>query len=648
MAKANSTFFPLILIPFLVLNPVSGQFLNFSCGDNDVPYELNSPFYNNLMSLFNSLSLNTPQYQGFYKTSIGNVDQVYGRALCRGDVNSAVCQNCVKSACQDLAKKCQKQSAVIWYDKCQVEYSYGTLTTEYTGKYPASNTDKVSDRVQFCHVLMSLSTNLAQRAVRYELKFATGKLELTKNETIYGLVQCTRDISSVECGSCLNSAFADLNGYCVSSAGGMVLSRTCNVRFELNPFYSEPHTSRNKRIILASIAPTVCVMVVLLGIYFCIHRSKKTGDEENSQIPVLQEMVAPIPNYVVIKEESNILSSQELPFMEFAIMKAATDNFLDSNKLGQGGFGTVYKGILPDGKEIAVKRLSRRSWQGLEEFKNEIRLIAKLQHRNLVRLLGCSLEGNEKLLIYEYMHNKSLDIILFDLEKRSQLDWTKRLNIISGIARGLLYLHEESRLKIIHRDLKPSNVLLDHQMAAKISDFGMARMFQEDQNMANTKRVVGTYGYMAPEYAMEGLFSGKSDVFSFGVMLLEIISGKRNIGSHLNDQAQTLLTYAWRLWNEGQLLDLIDPMLTESCPMQELERCIHIGLLCVQEDPAERPTMSAVVVLLETKQISPPQPNKPAFSVRKLVHQHIVIEGESSLTKDQSVNQLTVSSIAPR
>ncbi|KAL2475554.1 Cysteine-rich receptor-like protein kinase 10 [Abeliophyllum distichum] len=646
MAKANSTFFPLILIPFLVLNLVSGKYLNSSCDDN-VPYELNSPFYNNLMNLFNSLSLNTPQSQGFYKTSIGN-DQVYGRALCRGDVNSAVCQNCVESACQDLSKKCQTQSAVIWYDECQVEYSYGTLTTAYTGKYPESNNEKVSDPVQFCQVLTNLSTILAKMAKRDELMFATGKRKLTKNETIYGLVQCTRDISSEECGSCLYLAFTDLNG-CGSSEGGMVLSRTCNLRFELKPFYSEPHTSRNKSIIRASIAATICIMTVAiaLGIYFCNHRSKKTGDEEKSQIPVLQEMVAQTPNYVMIKEESNILSSQELPFMEFAVMKAATDNFLDSNKLGQGGFGTVYKGILPDGKEIAVKRLSRRSWQGLEEFKNEIRLIAKLQHRNLVRLLGCSLEGNEKLLIYEYMPNKSLDTILFDLEKRLQLDWTKRLKIISGIARGLLYLHEESRLKIIHRDLKPSNVLLDHLMAAKISDFGMARMFQENQNMANTKRVVGTYGYMAPEYAMEGLFSVKSDVFSFGVILLEIIIGKRNIGSHLNDQAQTLLTYAWRLWNEGQQLDLIDPMLTESCPMQELERCIHIGLLCVQEDPAERPTMSEVVVLLETKQISPPEPNKPAFSVRKIVR-HIVIEGEFSSTKDQSVNQLTISSIAPR
>ncbi|XP_010430168.1 PREDICTED: putative G-type lectin S-receptor-like serine/threonine-protein kinase At1g61610 [Camelina sativa] len=223
------------------------------------------------------------------------------------------------------------------------------------------------------------------------------------------------------------------------------------------------------------------------------------------------------------------VDTPDLPVFSFDSVASATGDFAEENKLGQGGFGTVYKGNFSEGREIAVKRLSGKSKQGLEEFKNEILLIAKLQHRNLVRLLGCCIEDNEKMLLYEYMPNKSLDRFLFDESKRGSLDWRKRWEIIGGIARGLLYLHRDSRLKIIHRDLKASNILLDTEMNPKISDFGMARIFNYRQDQANTIRVVGTYGYMAPEYAMEGIFSEKSDVYSFGVLILEIVSGRKNI-----------------------------------------------------------------------------------------------------------------------
>ncbi|GKV50478.1 hypothetical protein SLEP1_g57179 [Rubroshorea leprosula] len=218
------------------------------------------------------------------------------------------------------------------------------------------------------------------------------------------------------------------------------------------------------------------------------------------------------------------IEDMELPSFELDLISNVTNNFSPNNKLGKGGFGAVYKGILPDGKEIAVKRLSRSSRQGIAEFKNEVALIAKLQHRNLVKLLGCCIQGEEKLLIYEYMPNKSLDFFIFDHTRRNLLDWPRRFHIICGIARGVVYLHQDSRLRIIHRDLKASNVLLDSEMNPKISDFGIARTFGGEQSEGNTKRVVGTYGYMAPEYAINGQFSIKSDVFSFGVLLLEIIN----------------------------------------------------------------------------------------------------------------------------
>ncbi|ANM59226.1 S-locus lectin protein kinase family protein [Arabidopsis thaliana] len=234
------------------------------------------------------------------------------------------------------------------------------------------------------------------------------------------------------------------------------------------------------------------------------------------------------------------VDTPDLPIFSFDSVASATGDFAEENKLGQGGFGTVYKGNFSEGREIAVKRLSGKSKQGLEEFKNEILLIAKLQHRNLVRLLGCCIEDNEKMLLYEYMPNKSLDRFLFDESKQGSLDWRKRWEVIGGIARGLLYLHRDSRLKIIHRDLKASNILLDTEMNPKISDFGMARIFNYRQDHANTIRVVGTYGYMAPEYAMEGIFSEKSDVYSFGVLILEIVSGRKNVSFRGTDHGSLI------------------------------------------------------------------------------------------------------------
>ncbi|KAH0454770.1 hypothetical protein IEQ34_016694 [Dendrobium chrysotoxum] len=290
----------------------------------------------------------------------------------------------------------------------------------------------------------------------------------------------------------------------------------------------------------------------------------------------------------------------------------ATNNFSSTNKLGQGGFGSVYKGQLSSDESMAVKRLDAFSCQGLEEFMNEIKLIAKLQHQNLVKLLGCCIEGDEKLLIYEYMPNKSLDYHLFDQTRKEQLDWSKRFAIIDGIAQGLLYLHKYSRVRIIHRDLKASNILLDLQMNPKISDFGLARI-HASTTPSNTNRIVGTYGYMSPEYAMEGLFSVKSDVFSFGVLMLEIISGKRNTSFHKSGKALNLLVHAWELWKNGNWLDFVDPSLGDNFLSNDVSKCIIVALMCVQEKAADRPIMSEIITMLGSENAILQDPKKPAF-----------------------------------
>ncbi|XP_028555141.1 receptor-like serine/threonine-protein kinase SD1-8 [Dendrobium catenatum] len=307
----------------------------------------------------------------------------------------------------------------------------------------------------------------------------------------------------------------------------------------------------------------------------------------------------------------------ELPVFDMSAIEIATNNFSDENKLGQGGFGPVYKGHLEDGQEIAVKRLSRNSGQGLDEFMNEVRLISKLQHRNLVRLLGCCIHGEERLLIYEYMPNKSLDSFIFDKAGRCQLSWQKRFDIILGIARGLVYLHQDSRLKIIHRDLKVSNVLLDKELNPKISDFGMARIVVGDEMEENTEKVVGTYGYMSPEYAMHGIFSVKSDVFSFGVIVLEVLTGKKNKVFDLNESHMSLVVHAWRLWSENKSLELVDDALKYGYPEQEVLRCMQVGLLCVQEESEDRPTMASVVLMLGSEAMTLPQPKRPGLYLKE-------------------------------
>ncbi|KAM4112986.1 hypothetical protein ACJW30_05G183300 [Castanea mollissima] len=547
---------------------------------------------------------------GFYNTSIGDYpDTVYGQALCRGDVNSTICQNCIQNESQEILTLCKSEDAMIWFELCQVRYSYQMFfsLTVYTGKYPQNLEQKSSDPVHYNEVLTYLFNNISTEASYDPSKrmFATGEIKFS-TETIYGLVQCTRDMSEDNCNSCLLSAYGDFETCCFSLRGGTLLSRNCNMRFETYQFYSASSwiltypssevVKRKNRMVVVITGVPLLVLAVLSG-------SCPTGVE--------------------ITEDGELVpGSEDLHFMNLSTIRAATDDFTDSNKLGQGGFGPVYK-------EIAVKRMSRMSRQGLEELKNEVILIAKLQHRNLVRLLGYSIDGDEKLLVYEFMPNKSLDFFIF--ESRTQLDWKTCYNIIAGISKGLLYLHEDSRLKIIHRDLKPSNILLDHEMVAKISNFGMARIFGENQNTANTTR-----------YAMEGIFSIKSDIFSFGVILLEIIIGKKNNGFFFTEHSQTLLGFAWRLWKEGKGLEIIDPLLMESGQTIEVLKCMHIGLLCVQEDPADRPTILSVVVLLGNESVPLPEPKHPALAISR------VIQIDQLSAANPSVNELTLSNVSPQ
>ncbi|KAI3809975.1 hypothetical protein L1987_19580 [Smallanthus sonchifolius] len=305
----------------------------------------------------------------------------------------------------------------------------------------------------------------------------------------------------------------------------------------------------------------------------------------------------------------------ELPLFGLSVLHKATNNFSVNNKLGEGGFGPVYKGVLEDGKEIAVKRLAKTSNQGLHEFKNEVILISKLQHRNLVKLLGCCIEGDEVMLIYEHMPNKGLDSFIFDKTQSELLDWPARYHIMIGIA----------------------------HMNPKISDFGTARTFGGSQIEAKTKKVVGTYGYMAPEYAGSGIFSIKSDVYSFGVLVLEIVSGGKNRGFVHKEHYNSLIGHAWGLHNEGQSMQLVAKCLSESIDESQVLRSIHVGLLCVQRHPEDRPTMTSVILMFGSE--GPlPSPKEPGFYVGES-SQH---PGQCSSNGIHSNNELSITMLNGR
>ncbi|KAK4286027.1 hypothetical protein QN277_002641 [Acacia crassicarpa] len=391
---------------------------------------------------------------------------------------------------------------------------------------------------------------------------------------------------------------------------------------------SELEFGNNKKLIMIVAIPIAAILcTVLVGGYFIYKvRRKRIEKSKNAQVEI----------------QSNERDDLDLPLFDLPTIAQATENFQENNKIGQGGFGPVYWGKLLNGQEIAVKKLSRISELGLIEFKNEVKFIAKLQHRNLVKLLGYCIEDEEKLLVYEHMPNKSLDFFIFDETKRKLLDWFKRFHIIIGIGRGLLYLHQDSRLRIIHRDLKASNVLLDDKLIPKISDFGLAKNFGEEEIEGNTRRVVGTYGYMAPEYAADGLYSMKSDIFSFGILVLEIICGKKNKGFYIEDSTHNLASEAWLLWNEGKVLELIDKNIEDTCNASEILRCIHVSLLCVQQNPDDRPTIGSAMLMLESE-VALPEPKQPGFfhgMGPPKVHTFSSSQKECSSTNEMTVSLL--------
>ncbi|XP_031498249.1 cysteine-rich receptor-like protein kinase 10 [Nymphaea colorata] len=651
-----------LLLPALVHLINAQSLYDYDCHSSAASYTSNSIFEHNLNQLFTSLAANV-SFTGSYKATAGReADQVYGVVQCRGDVTGASCQDCASSAASLITEYCsQKRSATIWLYKCELRYSdqnfFGVIDTNY--RLPSYCNLSVSTPQKFRNSVMSLFNVLKGLTTSSPAMYSASYIGYTDVIKIYGVTQCTGDLNLSSCNLCLTKAISNIAQCITDKLSSSAMSASCFIWYGANPLLpssasstsAQPpppvnpanHTTRpsandagpavsSSRIVVTTLSflvPSVLFLCVICAL-FLKRKMKSRKKPQNGE---------------------DELQSVEALLFDLDSIRIATDNFSLQNKLGEGGFGPVYKGKLPGGEIIAVKRLSKYSSQGAAEFKNEVQLVAKLQHRNLVRLHGCCLQGEEKILIYEYVPNTSLDKFLFGNSARSEkLDWGTRFKIIMGIAKGLMYLHEDSWLKVIHRDLKASNILLDQDMNPKISDFGMAKLFGMDQTQGDASRIAGTFGYMSPEYAMQGRFSTRSDVFSFGILLLEIVSGKRNASFFQSELDLDLVGYTWRLWNEDRALELVEEKIAGSCQTSEALRCIHVGLLCVQEEAEDRPTMSQVVFMLGNTSISIPSPLDPAFVgryspretvSRKLEYPMIGMEGRSQ-------NEVTMSDIEAR
>ncbi|CAN7119110.1 unnamed protein product [Brassica rapa subsp. narinosa] len=619
-----------------------------TCSKRSGVFTPNNTYALNRQAMLSVLPSSVTANDGFNTTSIGQEpNKAYGLAMCIPGTETQTCSDCIMASTRRLLQNCPEETeATDWRNReslCLVRYSnrsfYGSLNEDTMWRQYNSALDTSVNSTEFVNTWQDLMGNLIDTAASKSNPkyYAAGTKELRVSTNIHGFMQCSKDLTSWNCTECLRQNVNEYMSCCRGRQGGSIARSSCFMRWELYPFLGlfdsqaspevpedQANTTKKDGINISAgeiaaivVVPTVVVTVLLaLGfgfwrrrrVYQAFPRERKCFHNGYFSIAHRRRKSS---NMAPPDDDVDITTSGSHQF-DFRAIKAATNNFQKSNKLGHGGFGE--QGMFLNGTEVAAKRLSKTSGQGEQEFKNEVLLVAKLQHRNLVRLLGFSVEGDERILVYEFVPNKSLDCFLFDHLKRGQLVWTKRLNIIEGITRGMLYLHQDSRLTIIHRDLKASNILLDADMNPKIADFGMARSVRVNQTEANTGRVVGTFGYMPPEYVANGHFSTKSDVYSFGVLILEIIGGKKNSSFHrIDGSASNLVTYVWRLWNNESFLELVDPAIGENYDKNEVIRCIHIGLLCVQESPADRPSMSTIFRMLTNTSITLPVPQQPGF-----------------------------------
>ncbi|KAG8383206.1 hypothetical protein BUALT_Bualt05G0160400 [Buddleja alternifolia] len=531
-------------------------------------------------------------------------DIIYRLGQCYGDLSLLDCILCYAQARGILPRCYPRRGGTIYLDGCFLRAENYNFFQEYTGPNDHAVCGNITRNDSAFRDSTRRVLSQAVLAAPNNNGYARGEVAVSRavNDSIYVLANCWRTLNASSCRACLENASKSIWG-CLPASEGRALNTGCFMRYSDTNFLNPIPGNGNSRgrviytILGAASGAVVLIIAAVIGVHIRKHmfiQKKREGDAQKFM---------------------KTLHDSSLNF-KYSTLEKATGSFDEANKLGQGGFGTVYKGVLSDGREIAVKRLFFNNKHRAGDFYNEVNIISSIEHKNLVRLLGCSCSGPESLLVYELFPNKSLDRFIFDSNKGKALNWEKRFKIIIGTIEGLVYLHEKTKPRIIHRDIKASNILLDTKLHAKITDFGLARSFQENKSHISTA-IAGTLGYMAPEYLAHGHLTEKADVYSFVVVLLEIVTGRENNKSKSTEYTDSLVTIAWNHFQQRTIEELFDPNLMlhnyhNTDVKNEILLVVHVGLLCTQEIPSLRPSMSkALEMLVKKEQL--PTPTKPPF-----------------------------------
>ncbi|KAB1211097.1 Cysteine-rich receptor-like protein kinase 2 [Morella rubra] len=607
--------------------------LNKGCSTYNVSNAVD--FYANLNATFSDLRAQLSNNSNPHFATAQQVrGSVYAMVQCRNYLSSADCMACFSAAVTQIRNCSAANGARVIYDGCFLRYESASFydQTVLPGSEGICGNQTASQSTAFTSTVGGLVADLLVATPRINGFYAASTREVAVGGgNVYAVAQCVETATENGCQNCLKLA-SDNAQLCLPATDARAVDAGCFLRYSdtaffadnqttnISPFLGNGSSSKKKKAIIGGVVGGVgSLLIVAFLVWFKL--SRRTKAPFRGDILGATELRGPV-NY------------------KYKDLKSATKNFSVENKLGEGGFGDVFKGTLKNGKVIAVKRLAiGQSSRAKADFESEVKLISNVHHRNLIRLLGCCGKGPEQLLVYEYMANSSLDKFLFG-ERRGSLNWKQRYDIILGTARGLAYLHEEFHVRIIHRDIKTSNILLDDDFQPKIADFGLARLLPEDQSHVST-RFAGTLGYTAPEYAIHGQLSEKADTYSFGVVVLEIICGQKSSEVKNEPEGEYLLERAWKMYENDMHFELVDETLDpKDYTAEEIKKIIEIALRCTQSSAALRPPMSEVVVSLKSKEgsLEHAPPTKPAY-----VDSDKKVRGDTSTSTGSSTSNATVS-----